>query len=69
MRRAIAGFEQGGARSQLAEAKFELAKLLLEDDPAQARAAARESLAAFRSMGANARAEPVKAWLDEHPAP
>ena len=69
VRRAIAGFEQGQARSQLAEAKFQLAQLLFEEDPGQALRVARESLGSFRSMGAHARAEPIKAWLDEHPAP
>ena len=66
VRRALAGFEQRQSRSQLAEARFELAKLLFEDDPQEAREAAEQSLSAFRSMGADARAEPVKAWIDAH---
>lgn len=63
LRRAIAGFEEGRAQVQLAEAKFELAQLLLEDDSAQAIEEARESLALFRSMGADLRAAPVRDWL------
>lgn len=66
VRRAIAGFEQSRKKPQLAEAKFELAQLLLRDDRAQALEAARESLTIFRSMSADRRADPVKAWIDEH---
>ncbi|MBV1862127.1 MAG: hypothetical protein KUG77_27160, partial [Nannocystaceae bacterium] len=66
VRRAIAGFEDGRAQALLAEAKFELAQLLVEDDAAQAVEAARESLALFRSMGAELRAAPVRDWLAAH---
>ncbi|MGH1340923.1 MAG: protein kinase domain-containing protein [Nannocystales bacterium] len=66
IRRAIAGFEEGRAKSDLAEAKFELAQLLLEDDRTEAVDAARESLALFRSMGADLRAAPVRDWLSAH---
>lgn len=66
VRRAIAGFEQGRSMPQIAEAKFELAQLLVEDNPAQALEAARESLTIYRSMSADRRADPVKAWIDEH---
>lgn len=66
VRRAIAGFEEGRALAQLAEAKFELAQLLLADDPAQANDAARESVVLFRSMGADVPARAVKTWLRTH---
>ncbi len=67
IRRAIAGFEEGRSQVQLAEAKFELAKLLVEDDAGEAARSARESQALYRSMGANIPAEAVKVWLQAHP--
>lgn len=66
LRRAIAGFEKGRAQAQLAEAKFELAKLLIDEDIPQAIAEAREALALFRSMGADTPAKAAAAWLRAH---
>jgi tetratricopeptide (TPR) repeat protein len=66
IRRAIAGFEEGRALAQLADAKFELAQLLVQDDAAAATNAAQESQVLFRSMGADLPAQAVKAWLHAH---
>ncbi|MCR9159391.1 MAG: serine/threonine-protein kinase [bacterium] len=66
VRRALSGFEQGRSMPRIAEAKFELAKLLVQEDGPRALEEAREALTTFRSMGADRRADPVQTWIDEH---
>ncbi len=69
LRASIAGFERGRPTPQLAEARFELAKLLADRDRAEAIELARAALGVFLSMDATTRAKPVEDWLNAHPQP
>ncbi|MEM6292175.1 MAG: serine/threonine-protein kinase [Myxococcota bacterium] len=69
LRASVAAFELGRPKPQLAEARFELAKLLVDRDRAEAVELARSALGVFLSMDAGTRARPIEAWLSAHPLP
>jgi tetratricopeptide (TPR) repeat protein len=66
LERAIQVFADQPPSVLLPEAKFELARQLWRLDPPSAEAMAREAVELYGSMGADAPASAVKAWLGTH---